>query len=251
MLLKTPNLKLNRKLFYDHPLVAIASLLLLASLNPCSAIAQDIYVQTGQASYYADKFEGRRTANGEKYRHSKLTAAHLTLPFGTKVKVTNLANKKSVVVRVNDRGPFVEGRVIDLSKSAAELLDFIYDGLTDVKIEIVKVVVDQGGTAGKPPQPETHAVDPKEYYRFEATRFEPTGYGIQIGSFVELANVMRVGESLKAKYRKQVTIRVANINNVKYYKIILGNFSSRAKADPLKTKMADDYPDSFVVKFEE
>jgi len=212
---------------------------------------QDIFVQTGQASYYADKFEGRPTASGEKYRHSKLTAAHLTLPFGTRVKVTNQENQKSVVVTINDRGPFVEGRVIDLSRSAAELLDFINAGLAEVKLEIVKIVVGQGGDAGKPDQREAMAVDPREYYQFEATRIEPSGYGIQIGSFVELANVMRVSESLKTKYRKQVTVQVADINRVKYYKIIVGKFPNRIKADPLKAKMLEDYPDCFVVKFEE
>src|SRR5690606_41693222 len=81
-------------------------------------------VQTGKASFYADKFEGSPTASGEKYRHNKLTAAHKTLPFGTRVRVTNLSNNKTVDVVINDRGPYVENRIIDLSKSAAEKLDF-------------------------------------------------------------------------------------------------------------------------------
>ena len=66
-------------------------------------------VQTGKASFYADKFEGIQTASGEKYRHNKLTGAHKTLPFGTKVRITNLANDKTVEVTINDRGPYVEG----------------------------------------------------------------------------------------------------------------------------------------------
>jgi rare lipoprotein A len=70
-------------------------------------------IQTGKASFYADKFEGRPTASGEKYKHSKLTAAHKTLPFGTKIKVTNVANNQSVEVVVNDRGPYVDGRIVD------------------------------------------------------------------------------------------------------------------------------------------
>ncbi|MCB0496688.1 MAG: septal ring lytic transglycosylase RlpA family protein [Cyclobacteriaceae bacterium] len=94
--------------------------------------------QTGIASYYADKFVGRTTANGEKYSHHKLTAAHKTLPFGTKVRVTNLENGKKVIVRINDRGPFVKGRIIDLSKSAARKLDFIEKGLAKVSVEVVK-----------------------------------------------------------------------------------------------------------------
>ena len=94
-------------------------------------------IQKGLASFYADKFDGRLTASGEKYTHNKLTAAHKFLPFGTVVKVTNLANNESVEVRINDRGPFVEGRVIDLSKKAAENLKFTGQGLTEVKIEVI------------------------------------------------------------------------------------------------------------------
>ena len=94
-------------------------------------------IQTGKASFYADKFEGIQTASGEKYRHNKLTGAHKTLPFGTKVRITNLANDKSVEVIINDRGPYVEGRIIDLSKSAAEQLGFVNFGLADVKLEVI------------------------------------------------------------------------------------------------------------------
>lgn len=99
--------------------------------------AQKIQTE-GVASYYADKFVGRTTANGEIYEHTKLTAAHKKLPFGTKVKVTNLSNKKTIIVVINDRGPFVKDRIIDLSKSGAKKLDFINQGITKVKIEILK-----------------------------------------------------------------------------------------------------------------
>src|SRR4249919_962127 len=74
--------------------------------------------ESGKASYYSDKFDGRKTASGAVFSQHKLTAAHKTLPFGTKVKVTNLSNGKTVKVRINDRGPFVEGRILDLSKKA-------------------------------------------------------------------------------------------------------------------------------------
>lgn len=94
--------------------------------------------QTGKASYYADKFNGRKTASGEKFRNSKLTAAHKTLPFGTKVKVTNVKNGKSVKVRINDRGPFVAGRIIDLSKKAAKKIDIDKVGVGTVKIRYKK-----------------------------------------------------------------------------------------------------------------
>lgn len=94
--------------------------------------------QTGRASYYHDKFQGRTTANGEKYRKHKLTAAHRTLPFGTKVKVINQSNGKKVRVRINDRGPFVGGRIIDLSKRAARKIGMLETGVVDVKIKYKK-----------------------------------------------------------------------------------------------------------------
>ena len=91
----------------------------------------------GEASYYADKFEGRPTASGEIYDHDKMTAAHRSLPFGTKVRVTRLATGRSVVVRINDRGPFKRGRIIDLSKRAARNLRLLQVGVAAVKIEVV------------------------------------------------------------------------------------------------------------------
>lgn len=95
--------------------------------------------QHGKASYYHYKSpKVRLTANGEKFDSSKLTAAHKTLPFGTQVKVTNLKNNKSIIVKVNDRGPFIKNRVIDVTKYGAEQLDFIKSGVVPVKLEIVK-----------------------------------------------------------------------------------------------------------------
>ncbi len=90
----------------------------------------------GKASFYADKFEGRKTASGEIFHQAKLTAAHKSLPFGTWVKVINRDNKKSVIVRINDRGPFVKGRIIDLSKSAAKKIGKLKNGIYSVRIKI-------------------------------------------------------------------------------------------------------------------
>lgn len=104
--------------------------------------------QTGAASYYADKFHGRKTASGETFDNGELTMAHRTLPLGTLVKVTNLANNTSVVVRVNDRGPYAGGRVADLSRAAAEKLKMIQRGIVDVALHIVPP-----GTADKDGSP--------------------------------------------------------------------------------------------------
>ena len=94
--------------------------------------------QTGTASYYAKKFEGRKCSCGERFRHDSLTAAHKTLPFGTRVKVTNLKNDSSIIVRINDRLPKSSKRVIDLTKRGAKQLNFVKSGLTKVRLEILK-----------------------------------------------------------------------------------------------------------------
>jgi rare lipoprotein A len=96
------------------------------------------YTEEGLASWYGRKFHGKKTASGERFNMYKKTAAHRTLPFGTKVKVTNLGNKKSVVVRINDRGPFVKGRIIDLSYAAAKDIGMIKKGVVKVRIKVVK-----------------------------------------------------------------------------------------------------------------
>lgn len=113
---------------------SIVVCLLLCSCHRKTAGGSSSGAESGYASYYADKYEGRKTSNGEIFRQRKLTAAHKTLPFGTKVKVTNLSNGQTVRVRINDRGPFIEGRIIDLSKAAAKKIDMISAGVIKVKI---------------------------------------------------------------------------------------------------------------------
>jgi rare lipoprotein A len=92
---------------------------------------------TGTASYYSHEFHGRKTASGERYDENELTAAHRTLPFGTRVRVTNLENDRSVVVTVTDRGPSSHHRVIDVSRHAAEMLGFVDAGTTRVRLEVL------------------------------------------------------------------------------------------------------------------
>ncbi|WP_231489598.1 septal ring lytic transglycosylase RlpA family protein [Billgrantia saliphila] len=92
------------------------------------------YGEQGQASFYADRYHGRRTASGEAYDRNALTAAHRSLPFGTRVRVTRLDNGRETVVRINDRGPFVRGRVIDLSRRAAEELNMLGQGVAEVRL---------------------------------------------------------------------------------------------------------------------
>ncbi|MFW6005924.1 MAG: septal ring lytic transglycosylase RlpA family protein [Candidatus Bipolaricaulota bacterium] len=96
------------------------------------------YYQTGTASWYGPNFQGNPTANGEVFDMNELTAAHKSLPFNTKVKVVDLSSGNEIVVRINDRGPFVKGRIIDLSRRAAEKLGIIDSGTAKVGLKIVK-----------------------------------------------------------------------------------------------------------------
>jgi rare lipoprotein A len=217
---------------------------ILLYLSVASAMAQ---VQVGKASFYADKFEGSPTASGEKYRASRLTAAHKTLPFGTKVRVTNLANNESVVVTINDRGPFVEGRIIDVSKSAAERLSFFNQGTAEVKLEIVDAT--DGKQDTQPVAVDHVVVEDKETYQFDIKRISPTGYGLQLGTYQELVNVMKIVDNLRSAYKKKVAVQVKIVNGVKYYSIMLVGFTKRDKVEMLMAELKKKFPDSFVVDF--
>lgn len=113
-------------------------LIFLLLFSPFFLFAQSDTPQTGFATYYAKKFDGHRTSSGEKFSNKKLTGAHHSLPYGTKVKVTNLSNNKSVIVTINDRPPKKSPCAIDLSQEAAKELGFMKAGRAKVKIEVLK-----------------------------------------------------------------------------------------------------------------
>ena len=119
-------------------------LLIFFSLVECSSVPEKRdsnwigYSESGKASYYAMKFQSKKTASGELYDRDKKTAAHKKLPFGTKIRVTNIENSKSVIVKINDRGPFVKGRIVDLSSSAFSRIADLSAGVIEVKIEVIK-----------------------------------------------------------------------------------------------------------------
>jgi rare lipoprotein A len=110
---------------------------LLASVTCAKAQIGTTKTEAGLASYYADKFNGRRTASGEIFYQDSLTAAHKTLPFGSRIRVTNLVNGKSVVVRVNDRGMKGTKRIVDLSKAAAKEIGIVAAGIAKVRVELL------------------------------------------------------------------------------------------------------------------
>lgn len=129
--------KLTHLLRFTAAAIAVA-LCLSSCASSEAAFGKKGYTEQGKASYYARKFQGRTMANGDKYRSGKLTAAHKTLPFGTKVKVTNLQTNQTVKVKITDRGPFVRGRIVDLSEAAARRVGMLKAGVVPVKVKVVK-----------------------------------------------------------------------------------------------------------------
>lgn len=226
-------------------------------------------VQTGKASFYSKKFEGRMMANGGIYHHKQALAAHRFLPFGTELKVTNLANNETAIVKVTDRGPFVDGRIVDVSRSIAKELDFIDNGVTDVVIEVIdhkdeEVEITTGSKALEKPRKEEilssspvqseaeenqDSVIETEFYETEITRIKPKGYGVQIGSYEEMANLIQLTDNLRVSYEKKVTVQVKTIQGVKVYSLILGNFHARKAAEDFKKEVVKKYPGSFLVDF--
>ncbi len=217
---------------------------ILFYLSISAGVAQKIYNKTGIASFYADKFEGRKTANGEIYYHIKKTAAHRTLPFGTVVKVTNLENNKFVVVRINDRGPFVDNRIIDLSKSAAKELGFVENGLAKVRVEAIANTNDLPDNKKK-----SEVKESSDYYKLNSLKVNPSGKGIQIGSYSENDNIIKLISDLKKTIKEEIFVEIANYKKQKVYRIIVGNKSNPEELNSLLTSLKKNFPDCFIVEF--
>ncbi len=249
------------------------------------APAQGTFKQEGIASFYADKFHGRTTASGDRYDKAKFTCAHMSLPFGTELLVTNLENGKTTTVQVNDRGPFVANRIIDLSRAAAEEIDMVTSGMAKVRIEMAK-----GGSAGqaaskpasptaakptpppapasKPapkPAPKAAAPSPAPKPTPSSTAHEPgeqevyslevkplashalKGFGVQIASYNDQSNMLRRAAELEARFKRLLKVEIISTESSKTYKLIIGLFPTKKEALDYRTQLLGDYPDCFVI----
>ena len=167
------------------------------------------YDETGIASWYGTKFHGRKTSTGEIYDVYKITAAHKSLPLPTWVKVTNLENKRTLVVRVNDRGPFKEGRIIDLSYAAAVRLGVFPKGTAQVRVEAIALE--------KPPAPANGKLA------------ENGKYFVQAGAFEERSNAARLEQRLKAQDLGGISTEPSLADNL--FRVLLGPFATRSEAE--------------------
>ncbi len=224
--------------------------------------AQIGYVQTGEASFYADVFEGRKTASGEPYARAALTAAHRELPFGAIVRVTHTTTQQTCTVCINDRGPSKEGRVIDLSYAAAEQIGLVSAGTAPVRLEVIGLA--EGGScaqwqetrrtaetfARKFPPKKTEATPPPTSTGPSATnppkssgKFASPGtydlsgkphrlagqWGVQVGSFRSLANAQQAATRVKKSGFSKVYLQLSGTGEMDH-RVIVGAHKQRASA---------------------
>ena len=199
-------------------------MLVLAFMLPVAVNAA--VVQEGEASYYSDKLHGNKTASGEIYDMNKLTAAHKKLPFNTIVEITNLTNQNKVIVRINDRGPFVKNRIIDLSYKAAKRLGMEKKGTSPVSIKIVKSLIHKRNITNYP---------------------EDIKYVLQAGAFAEKSNAKRM--------KIKINIIVPELKFDIYfkngfYRVISERIGTRLKAEKYKKILTKNNVDVFIKKIE-
>ncbi len=180
------------------------------------------FAQKGVASWYGEKFHGRKTANGEIYNMYAMTAAHKTLPLGTWVKVRNLLNNRSITVRVNDRGPFVDGRIIDLSYTGAEKIGIVDKGTAPVKIVAL----------GRAEKPSGGGVPDK----FEPVDYWSGEFSVQVGAFKVKSNAVDLKAKLSQRY-DNVHITTHEDYRGTFYRVRIGRYSDLKKAILLSKKL--------------
>jgi rare lipoprotein A len=179
-------------------------------------------VEHGIASWYGNPYHGRRSANGEIYDMEKLTAAHRTLPFDCWVEVTNLNNGRKVQVRITDRGPFVEGRIIDLSRAAARQIEMIGPGIVKVRMEVIA-----------------------------APAISPSGgsYAVQIGAFRNRSSAERLAQSLGRRYPHCRV--VSRESSSPAWRVLVGELPTDEAADALASELRAEFKAAFVVRLDE
>jgi len=202
---------MNRSAFTS--LICSLSLLCFTGLMSCSHIPKD-KDGTWTASWYGKPFHGRQTASGETYNMYGLSAAHKHLAFGTRLQVTNPKNNRSVVVTINDRGPFVRGRDLDLSLGAARKLDMVEDGVILVEVRILGA--------------------DSSYTRELST--EPRGFAIQVASFSKRNAAEQLRNGLSTDY-PDARITTVNSGGKILYRVLVGSYPNRAAANNASSQL--------------
>ncbi|MCW8891839.1 MAG: septal ring lytic transglycosylase RlpA family protein [Deltaproteobacteria bacterium] len=192
------------------------------------------FQQRGIASWYGKKFHGRKTSNGETYDMYGLSAAHKTLPMGVFVKVTHLGNGRHINVRINDRGPFIAGRIIDLSYGAARQLGIVESGTAQVNIQALGYQQNDHG---------------KLTYR-APSNYDSGSFAVQIGAYSTAENAYALAARMRVRYGKAVVTK-AMINGRQFYRVRVGNYQSLERAEnAVDGFISGGFSGSFVVAFD-
>lgn len=195
------------------------------------------FAETGKASWYGMDFHGLPTSSGETYDMYKKTAAHKTLPLGTYVKVLNLNNNESTIVRINDRGPFIKGRIIDLSFNAAQDIHMAGPGLADVKVIALgrEIGEMQPGNGGAP--------------RLDLRDFETGEFTIQVGAFMDKNNALNLAERLKTRFDYVNVVEYVDKENQVFFRVHVSKSTSLAKAEDFEKKIEEmGFTEAFVLR---
>ena len=194
------------------------------------------YQQKGLASYYHDKFAGRRTSSGERFSQNKFTGAHRKFLFNTMVRVTNLKNDKSIIVRINDRGPYkYANRIIDLTLQAADAIGMTNKGIVPVKVEVVG---EDGKINFKSKSVFPGSFEPGNCYNYRGEERFPKGYGVQVAAFSDLANAKYFAKALFKEGFREIVIKVTpHFGDTLGFKIVVGEFSKIENARKYISKL--------------
>jgi rare lipoprotein A len=195
------------------------------------------FVETGMASWYGHPYHGRKTSNGEIYDMEQFTAAHLQLPFNTVVRVTNLVSELSVDVRINDRGPFIDDRIVDLSRAAARQIGMIGEGTAMVRLEVLEA---PGGLLEQLPPPADVLVSKS------ADCGSGPYYGAQVGSFADIENAERMQGKMRLAYGAAAILTARSADGRPLYRVVVGAADAGGELDALRKRLADDGIESFV-----
>jgi rare lipoprotein A len=191
------------------------------------------YVESGQASWYGKEFHGKKTSSGETYDMHAMTAAHKTLPLGVQLRVKNLENGREAVVRINDRGPFVKGRIIDLSFAAARKLGIAESGTARVRIEVINSSLPSERQSGP-----------------EVKSFRSGTFTIQVASLSSNESARKLSNDVR-QLTGYSTIKPTTIKGNRYFRVFAGKYPSMEKAEEARAQFESrGYNDSFVVAFE-
>lgn len=212
-------------------------------------------VETGTASWYGPNFDGRPTASGEVFDQEALTGAHPTLPLPSLVEVTNLANGRKLVIRINDRGPFIDNRIIDVSRKAAEILDFETAGTAEVSVRYIGPAGEAGvQTASRESQAPVYRAKPAAAApapqivsaSVPAPRTSDIGgLVVQVGAFSDIGNAEQVFASLSRDMNVQ--IQPARVNGADYFRVVVGPYVDRAEASRAQNVLAGrGYGDTLI-----